>query len=293
MNVHHLEIFYHVARNGGISEAVRNFPYGIQQPAVSSQILQLEQSLGTRLFHRRPFRLTSEGERLYAFIRPFFGGIGKVAAEIQGKATRLVRIGSSGQVLQIHLPAVLRRFRREVAGLRFSLVEGTVPGLMDALRRDEIDIAVTSLHEPLPAGLNSRPLVRLPLSLVVPRTSRIRSAAELWRRDVIDEPLISLPPHEPIAAIFQRGIARLGAEWAPSIVVNSLDLLETYVEKGFGIGVTTALPGAKIPAALRLLPLAGFDSLETGVVWSSDDNMLVLRLVEAFVAEANSINKRR
>ncbi|WP_193352232.1 LysR family transcriptional regulator [Chthoniobacter flavus] len=71
MNVHHLEIFYYVARHGGISEAVRNFPYGIQQPAVSAQILQLEQSLGTRLFQRRPFQLTPAGEQLYAFIRPF------------------------------------------------------------------------------------------------------------------------------------------------------------------------------------------------------------------------------
>ena len=37
MNVHHLELFYYVARHGGISQAVRHIPYGIQQPAVSGQ----------------------------------------------------------------------------------------------------------------------------------------------------------------------------------------------------------------------------------------------------------------
>ena len=37
MNIHHLELFYYVARHGGISEAVRNMPYGIQQPAISGQ----------------------------------------------------------------------------------------------------------------------------------------------------------------------------------------------------------------------------------------------------------------
>ena len=58
MNIHHLELFYYVARHGGISEAVRNIPYGIQQPAVSGQIAQLEEFLGTTLFHRRPFSLT-------------------------------------------------------------------------------------------------------------------------------------------------------------------------------------------------------------------------------------------
>ena len=50
MNLHHVELFYHVAKHGGISRAVRHMPYGIQQPAVSSQILLLEQDLGVKLF---------------------------------------------------------------------------------------------------------------------------------------------------------------------------------------------------------------------------------------------------
>src|SRR5207237_749330 len=44
MNIHHLELFYYVARHGGIVPAVRNMPYGIQQPAVSGQIARLEES---------------------------------------------------------------------------------------------------------------------------------------------------------------------------------------------------------------------------------------------------------
>src|ERR1044071_6948943 len=72
MNVHHLELFYYVARSGGISRAVRHIPYGIQQPAVSSQMLLLERDLRTKLFERRPFRLTVEGQELYDAVRPFF-----------------------------------------------------------------------------------------------------------------------------------------------------------------------------------------------------------------------------
>jgi DNA-binding transcriptional LysR family regulator len=52
MNIHHLELFYYVARHGGISQAVRKMPYGIQQPAISGQILHLEHYLGTTLFQR-------------------------------------------------------------------------------------------------------------------------------------------------------------------------------------------------------------------------------------------------
>ena len=50
MNIHHLELFYYVARHGGITEAVRNIPYGIQQPAVSGQLIQLEEFLGRPCF---------------------------------------------------------------------------------------------------------------------------------------------------------------------------------------------------------------------------------------------------
>ena len=56
MNVHHLELFYYVAKHGGISAAVRKISYGIQQPAVSGQMGKLERDLGQRLFARSPFQ---------------------------------------------------------------------------------------------------------------------------------------------------------------------------------------------------------------------------------------------
>src|SRR5215831_7190905 len=84
MNIHHLELFYYVARHGGIMEAVRNIPYGIQQPAVSGQVAQLEEYLGVTLFQRRPFALTPPGVKLYEFIEPFFSKLEGVANELQG-----------------------------------------------------------------------------------------------------------------------------------------------------------------------------------------------------------------
>src|SRR5206468_683988 len=82
MNIHHLELFYYVAKYGGISEAVRNIPYGIQQPAMSGQVIQLEEFLGVTLFQRRPFALTSAGEELYQFIKPFFENLNPMADKL-------------------------------------------------------------------------------------------------------------------------------------------------------------------------------------------------------------------
>ena len=281
MNLHHLEIFYYVARHGGISEAVRKFPYGIQQPAVSSQILQLEHSLGTKLFHRRPFHLTAAGEKLFAFAGPFFAKIAAIGDEIQGASAKFIRIGASGPVLRHHLPNVLEKFRKTTPQLKLHLLEATAPQLTEALKKGEIDLAVTTLHEPMAAGLNSSPLVDLDLALLVPRASRIRSPEALWKRDTIDEPLISLPADEPIAANFQRSLHKLGVDWAPAMVVSSMELMETYVAKGFGIGASVLVPGTKEPPGTRRIPLPGFDPLAVGAVWNGAPTPLMRALIVA------------
>src|SRR3954468_20879960 len=83
MNVHHLELFYYVAKHGGISAAVRHIPYGIQQPAVSSQIRALEENAGAVLFERSPFRLTPAGQMLFTHVSPFFENLGAVAVQLR------------------------------------------------------------------------------------------------------------------------------------------------------------------------------------------------------------------
>src|SRR5580704_3473606 len=155
MNIHHLELFYYVARHGGISEAVRNIPYGIQQPAVSGQIGQLEEFLGTTLFHRRPFSLTPPGEKLFRFIEPFFTGIDTMTTELQGGTTHQIRIGSSDVVLRDHMPELLQGVRKKFPGLKVALREGYQPELEGMLQRQEIDLAVMLTERKPPVGFHS------------------------------------------------------------------------------------------------------------------------------------------
>src|SRR6267142_701513 len=108
MNIHHLELFYYVARHGGIVPAVRNMPYGIQQPAVSGQIARLEESLATKLFNRRPFALLPPGVELYEFIRPFFDEIDHVGEAIRGGSAQQLRVAAPAIVLHDYLPEIFR-----------------------------------------------------------------------------------------------------------------------------------------------------------------------------------------
>src|SRR6059058_1900745 len=112
MNVHHLELFYYVARHGGIMEAVRNIPYGIQQPAVSGQVIQLEEFLGVTLFQRRPFSLTPQGKELYDFIKPFFENLTPTAEKLRGGIAQHLRIAASETMLREYLPLILQELHK-------------------------------------------------------------------------------------------------------------------------------------------------------------------------------------
>jgi DNA-binding transcriptional LysR family regulator len=256
MNVHHLELFYYVAKHGGIMPAVRNIPYGIQQPAVSAQVAQLEEFLGVTLFQRRPFALTVEGEKLYQFIQPFFANLDKIAGELQGGQLRHVRIGASTIVLRDHLP-----------GLLLSLREGYRAHLESLLQRDEIDLAVTLIEKKPSPGFNSLTLLELPMVLLVEKNSRIKSAEELWARDKINEPLICLPVSESLSKNFLQQLNELGVDWFPSIEASSVDLVETYVANGLGIGMSVAIPKKPLSANVRALPLPGFPPVVIGALW--------------------------
>src|SRR5512140_800840 len=164
MNIHHLELFYYVARHGGITEAVRNIPYGIQQPAVSGQVAQLEEYLGVTLFQRRPFALTDAGEKLFAFIEPFFSKLDVISTELQGGTTRQIRIGASGIVLRDHLPELLQQAKRKFPKLKLGLREGYQAELEGMLQRGEIDLAITVLEKKSNPGVHSLALLDLPLT---------------------------------------------------------------------------------------------------------------------------------
>lgn len=269
MNIHHLELFYYVARHGGITEAVRNIPYGIQQPAVSGQVAQLEQFLGVVLFHRRPFALTPAGEKLYKFIHPFFSSLELMTAELQGGEARQIRIGASTIVLRDHLPQFLSGIRKKFPALKVTLREGYQPELESWLQKEELDLAVTLIEKRSSPGIRSEALIELPLVLLVPKQSPITAPEQLWERDRIEEPLICMPEPEAISRNFQQGLARLGVDWFPSMEVSSIDLIQTYVASGFGIGVAVLAPKSPPAPQVRALrlPVIDFRPVAVGALW--------------------------
>jgi DNA-binding transcriptional LysR family regulator len=285
MNVHHLELFYYVARHGGISAAARQIPYGIQQPAISLQIMQLEDALATTLFHRRPFQLTPTGETLFRFIEPFFGGLGEVERVLRGGAAPRLRIGCPETVQREYLPAVLRALRKRIPGLQFSLVSGRLEQIEQRLLAQDIDVGISALIGKRPEGVKEQELIRLPMALAVPEKSGFSAAEKILERDRIDVPLVSLPASEPMCRLFQQELRKRSLEWPASLELGSLELVSRYVAEGYGVGLTVDSPALHADG-VRLLPLADFPKVPFGIIWMGSLSSAGDHLVEAARAVA-------
>lgn len=289
MNLHHLELFYYVARHGGISRAVRHMPYGIQQPAMSTQISALEQDLGTKLFERQPFRLTADGQELYDFARPFFDNADAIADRLRKRSAPKIRIASSELILRDHLPHVLDAVRAKQPALRFALSTGSQSEIESRLMAGDLDLAITSIESRPRAGLKCFSIVKLPLVLLVPKASPLKSAKDLWAQDAIEDPLIALAPDEIITRTFRTGLKALRVEWPTSIEASSTELVTRYVANGYGIGVTVDLSSLVRETKVRVIPLPGFEPVEIASIWHPPVDPAHQILHDAIVARAREL----
>lgn len=273
MNVHHLELYYYVAKYEGITAAVRKMPYGIQQPAVSGQILQLEESLGVKLFNRRPFSLTPAGEQLYDFIYPFFSKLSQVEEQLRGEEGKHLRIAASAAVLRNHLPAALADIQHKESDLKITLKEVEPSDVHSCIVSQQTDVAISLLHGNVTEGVQSEELLRLNLVLFIPSDWEVDNLEDLLednpegKGQIVDKPLIGLPDHEVVSQLFDKTLARKNILWPVSMEVNSLDVIRQYVALGFGAGIGVKIPETQLIQGIKMIELENFPPLVVGAIY--------------------------
>jgi DNA-binding transcriptional LysR family regulator len=287
MNVHFLELFYYVAKHQGISAAVRHIPYGIQQPAVSTQMGKLERDLEAKLFERVPFRLTPAGEKLYEHVAPFFDHLPIVLSHMRASVETELRIGGAELILRDHLPAVLSRVKKQFPRLRYRLrTIGHQDEPEDWLRAGEVDLMFLPLTPRPPAKLKQRPMAKFPFALQVHPRSGYKSAEQIFAQRRISAPLICLPETTSFARAFQSELRRRHLHWPQTIEATSLDLVHRYVANGDGVGVNVHIPARKRARDVRELVLTDFPRITMGAVWRGELSPAARALVEGIHAYA-------
>ena len=121
----------------------------ISQPALSSRLHDAEEKLGTRLFLRRGrrLRLSPAGQLLLRSARRILAELSSVENELLNlpdQAGQALRIGMPQYASYSWLPAAVREFDKRFPSVELEIVPEAAVRPLQALSRDEVDVALVS-----------------------------------------------------------------------------------------------------------------------------------------------------
>lgn len=145
MTVHQLRIFLTVARHRSYSRAAGELY--LSQPAVSIQIRELEQAIGTPLFERagRNILLTEAGEALLPYaqrVHELLDDARMVMEELQGLKRGRITLAAVSTAGAYVLPPILGAFRRAHPGVAISLEVSNRLTMRHRLLHNEVDLVI-------------------------------------------------------------------------------------------------------------------------------------------------------
>src|SRR5260370_9509026 len=155
---------------------------------VTTRLKQLEEGLGTKLFHRhsRKLLLSSDGNLLLAYAEQLL----RLSAEAElalrsGKPRGKLRIGTLESTAAARLPPVLARYHRANPQVQIELVTGTTGSLLEQVSRYAIEAAFVSERFE-PSGLELMTAFLEKLVLIAPKAfTAINNAGDIRGMTVI------------------------------------------------------------------------------------------------------------
>lgn len=136
----------------------------ISQPALSAQIAEMEQRLGTPLFERtrRTVVLTDMGKRLLPRVRGILNGVRsleELASQRRGILQGRLRLGIIPTIAPYLLPILIPELREAYPELTIELREAVTSKLVEDLRLGDLDALIAAL--PIDSdGIVAKPLFR-------------------------------------------------------------------------------------------------------------------------------------
>lgn len=197
MEIRHLRYFLAVAEHGSVAQAARKL--NIVQPALSRQIRDLEEQLGTPLFER-----SVRGVQLTAAGRQFQRDTQKILAELEGARERALRAaaGLEGS-LRIGIshnhtwhPLILqrlRRFQRAYPNVALLLEPQLSTQQLLHIKEGRIDGGIIALRDPNDPEITGVKVLSSGLVLAVSAHGPYAKKPPVRLRELKDEPCVWFP----------------------------------------------------------------------------------------------------
>lgn len=218
----------------------------ISQPALSKQILALENEMGVKLFDRShtPMTLTPAGEYFIRQARELLYREDQLYRAMEqfrsGESGRLV-IGISPFRTLYMIPNVVKQVREKFPGVQVFLHEAGSDTLRKEIAEGKYDFAIVNL--PVEESvLNTTPLAQDTLALAVPDNMldmlppAVRDQGSIDLKDCAALPFIVVGKNQEMRILFDRLCTQ--ADFIPNIAMEVVGLTTAWAMAHAGIGAT-------------------------------------------------------
>jgi DNA-binding transcriptional LysR family regulator len=262
----------------------------LTQQALSGQIRQLEQRVGTRLVDRDTHHvaLTPAGAALYERCRSLLTGVehAVAAARAAGADEPRLTIGYPAPLTHRIAAPLIARFTARHPEVEVTIHFG---GLLDpwgGLRDHSADVAI--VYGALDSeGLELHHLFSEPRGVALPAGHPLARRATVTLAELLEEPIVDVPSADPVSRDFWIAAGhRAGRPPRIGATVQTFDGLMEAIGAGLGVAVSvaTAVDAMGAAAGVVLRPVEGLEPL---AFWAArragDDRGPVLAFIDAAV----------
>lgn len=237
-----IRLFEAVARNKSFTQAAKEL--GISQPAVSSQLKKLADSIGDPLIEMvgRKMFLTPAGETTYQQFQTLLEDFDSFYASL--KATQEAGIEGELNIAGVAaskyiLPFILAEFLQEHPKIKPNLNIMSISDTIESIRNNQHELAITGriFND---TGANYEAFTEQHLSFIVASNHRLCAQKEISLPSLLKQKLILPHPETIVRQSVDKMFENEGLLLTPYMQFESYELIKQSVIAGLGVGLLPA-----------------------------------------------------
>ena len=246
MELRQLRYFVEVAEREHISEAAEHLH--VAQSAISRQIANLEDELGTPLFERvgRNVKLTPIGKIFLEHSISALKAIDFAAKQVEeylDPAKGTIKVGFPTSLASYVLPTVISAFKKEYPNVSFHLRQGSYKYLIDAVKNRELNLALLGPLPPKDDQINATVLFSENIHALLPATHPLAKNEKINLIDLRNDDFVLFPEGYILNKVAVDACKSAG--FIPKVTSEGedMDALKGLVAAGIGV---TLLPESSL-----------------------------------------------